>query len=148
MKKVSAKYESAPQVLQGIGLSPQLNIPFVNNFPKFSDPSTVNAQNNASDSKTMPHVSHVSVPLSKQPLTDFMSGPIDILYYGPLSIGTPPQTFSFDIDTGSSDLWVTSDCAECFSDEYDPFSSSTYQEQDQEFSISYVRQLLVGLFAR
>lgn len=133
MKKVVAKYEAAPEVFQGIGLNPQLNIPFVNNFPAFDDPSTVTTNNSDANQR----VSHVQKPYSKQSLRDFMSGPIDIMYFGTLDIGTPPQTLPFDIDTGSADLWVTSGCSGCFSDEYDPSASSTYQDQGEDFSIAY-----------
>jgi hypothetical protein len=39
-------------------------------------------------------------------LTDYILGNLDVLYYGPLDIGSPAQGMMIDIDTGSADLWV------------------------------------------
>lgn len=40
------------------------------------------------------------------PLTDFIVGNWDVMYYGPLKFGFPPQEIQVDVDTGSADLWV------------------------------------------
>jgi len=73
------------------------------------------------------------------PLQDYMSGSEDILYYGSVDIGTPAQSLTVDIDTGSSDLWVPVSCGDCQHNQFDPSQSSTFHGSGKIFSVAYVR---------
>jgi hypothetical protein len=72
------------------------------------------------------------------PLLDEVSGALDILYYGPALFGTPPQTLTVDVDTGSADLWVPANCGNCHGHQFDAAHSSTFRPSNQDFSITYV----------
>lgn len=122
-------------------MAPELNISLVNEFPVFDDPNAV-FMFPANPNLTVPrppHLAPLSFPQSTLSLTDWMLNGIDMLYYGNLQMGTPWQTLSVDIDTGSADLWVVSNCPECGQKQYNPQFSSSYADTEEEFSIVYVR---------
>ncbi|KAF8839262.1 acid protease [Paxillus ammoniavirescens] len=73
-----------------------------------------------------------------------------VLWYGSLTIGTPPQNFTVDFDTGSSDLFVPDrTCVTVITCDghmrYDPFNSSTSQNLISPFELTYGSGQTVGL---
>jgi cathepsin D len=70
-------------------------------------------------------------------------------YYGTISMGTPPQRFFFDFDTGSSNYWVvSSQCTNCGQSGYDDSKSRTYVPNGQSFSISYGQGQVSGFLSQ
>ncbi|KAH8234517.1 hypothetical protein KR038_002586, partial [Drosophila bunnanda] len=72
-------------------------------------------------------------------------------YYGNISVGTPPQYFMVQFDTGSSNLWIPSvSCtvAGCANHQtYNQTASSTYQANGTYFSITYGTGSVSGYLA-
>lgn len=79
------------------------------------------------------------------PLLDEVSGSLDVLYYGPLYVGTPSQAFTVDFDTGSADLWLPANCRNCHGRQYEAGRSSTHHPTNQEVSITYVGRFPLGV---
>ncbi|XP_067626227.1 lysosomal aspartic protease-like [Eurosta solidaginis] len=84
--------------------------------------------------------------VSSEQLNNFL----DDSYYGPITIGTPPQNFQVLFDTGSSNLWVPgASCAPTDSacqdhNTYNASASSTYQANGERFAIQYGSGNLAG----
>ncbi|XP_067863958.1 gastricsin-like [Heptranchias perlo] len=71
-------------------------------------------------------------------------------YYGSVSVGTPPQSFTVLFDTGSSNLWVPSiycNSAPCRNHaKFNPTKSSTFTTNRQPFNLYYGAGSLSGYF--
>ena len=80
------------------------------------------------------------------PLTDHFDRNLDLLYYGEVRIGTPAQSLTVQVDTGSADLWVPADCPKCAGTQFKPERSRTYQGREGTFEEHYV--CAIGLSAR
>lgn len=79
------------------------------------------------------------------PLVNFM----EFQFYGPISIGSPPQEVLVCFDTGSSDLWVPGNsCEQCAgTDRFDRRTSSTFRDQkNSKFTVEYGSGAVAGNF--
>jgi phytepsin len=99
----------------------------------------------------LPGNGKVSVSVNKKGVRPAAGGVIpislnmrgDAQWYGPISIGTPPQNFQVLFDTGSSNLWIPS--TQCpiwvlscdLHAQYDHTKSKSYVKNGQPFSIQY-----------
>ncbi|CAB1311831.1 unnamed protein product [Coregonus sp. 'balchen'] len=77
-----------------------------------------------------------------------MTNDADLAYFGVISIGTPPQSFTVIFDTGSSNLWIPSiycssqACAN--HNRFNPSLSSTFRNAGKSLSIQYGTGSMTG----
>jgi saccharopepsin len=83
----------------------------------------------------LPHPATRNLGDDPVPVHDFENAQ----YYGPITVGTPPQKFNVIFDSGSSNLWVPGEkCTNCgFHPRYNDAKSSTYHANGTAFKILY-----------
>ncbi|KAJ2665137.1 hypothetical protein IWW48_000404 [Coemansia sp. RSA 1200] len=74
--------------------------------------------------------------VEKLPVKEYGNG---IEYYGEVGVGSPPQIFKLDLDTGSGDVWLAGEqCDVCSRHKkFSPKKSSTYKMEGRKWGISY-----------
>ncbi|KAH9892463.1 acid protease [Cubamyces lactineus] len=146
---IKAKFANAGKVLAGVGLNPETHPE--RGYPKFNPPNFLLSEASSSESAAgiigVPPVAPGSGAV-QMPLTDEISGSLDILYYGPMHFGNNQTKMQIDVDTGSADLWVPVQCRNCDQEQYDTGQSSTYVGSKNKCKIVYGTGQVVGTLAQ
>ncbi|KAI0820010.1 acid protease [Trametes gibbosa] len=162
VRAVQVKYANAANFLAGIGINTDAHPE--KGYPEFHPPSTfarsqdgVQGTFNATDAGA--RASGASEPgivvapvnnapgTARMPLTDFMSGMLDVLYYGPMSFGSKQALMQIDVDTGSADLWVPMHCRGCRNPGYNERGSTSFNGTTEGCTITYGTGKVSGTLA-
>lgn len=73
------------------------------------------------------------------PLNCHFDRNLDLLYYGEIRVGTPAQSLTVQVDTGSADLWIPANCPKCTGKQFRPSQSHTHESREGTFEEHYVR---------
>lgn len=148
LRRLLVKYQHAAKVLKGLTITPSTPSQYLNTILSNYSASDADAQaENSPDPIATVDGSLIAVPpiivtsgTAKMAMKDLFYGSMDVLYYGPLNVGTPPQELTVDVDTDSADLWLPSGCTMCSNKQFNKEQSSTYaEEKDRTFEVAYVR---------
>uniref|UniRef100_UPI00398E9106 pepsin A-like n=1 Tax=Pristiophorus japonicus TaxID=55135 RepID=UPI00398E9106 len=89
--------------------------------------------------------SQIEASDAAEPLINYM----DLAYFGTISVGTPPQSFTVIFDTGSANLWVPSgycSSSACTNHhKFNPNDSSTFKLSSKYLSIRYGTGSMTGV---
>ncbi|KAJ6586859.1 aspartic peptidase domain-containing protein [Mycena vulgaris] len=124
LRGLRGKYRRAPMYLKGLELS---------GIDGLLDTIEFVAEAEAEEAFIPP----VLINTHSMPLKDYISGNLDLMYFGPVKFGTPPQELTVDIDSGSADLWVPVNCPECVNKNFEYTRSSTCNNTEESFSVVY-----------
>ncbi|KAI0705053.1 aspartic peptidase domain-containing protein [Cerioporus squamosus] len=161
LEDIVFKYQRATQFLQGVdvnaGTRPDAGYPpfeanDTQNTPQLQTQAAASVQA-LSDSSGGPSDMFGGVPpvgseMTTMPLTDYVSGSMDVLYEGQVALGSPAQYLDLQADTGSADLWVPSNCKGCLNDGFKAQESSTYMSMSSKCTLTYGSGSASGVVAQ
>ncbi|KAI0066077.1 acid protease [Artomyces pyxidatus] len=139
--------QSAPGPTDASSLATSSDLPAPSSSVVTSDSADTNGLPDVSDidgglnsdglHDLLPTFGAQTIDMGTQALIDNYDSKGDYLYYGPANFGTPAQTLTVDVDTGSANLWIPTNCAGCRGHQFQASHSSTYSNSGRRFYLTY-----------